>query len=389
MTVRKTYKYRLYDSRKRNQQLHGAINLAGLIWNHALALQKRYYRLTGRYITSGQMKSHIKHLRMRTQRFGRWKALGSQSVQEVIERLDNAYLQFFAKKRKRPPKFKKVRNYKSFVLKQSAWKLLPDKKPVLPKGKGFIRGIGQIKIHNKTYKFIKHRPLNGTIKTITIKRDSLSHLWICFSVVEEMELPKRTMTGQAAGVDFGLKTFLTDSDGIEWMHPQFFKSELTRIRSLNRSLSRKQAGSCRRKRAKYLLARAHHRIDDKRRDFHFKLAHALCDQYDFIFLEDLNLEGMKRLWGRKVSDLAFAKFVELLEWVALKRRAWVARIGRFDRTTGQCSNPHCNHQQNMTLRQRVFACEHCGLTLNRDYNAALNILRIGASMHGLDVVRPD
>ena len=90
ITIRKTYKYRLYQH-DHLQYLDQQMNIAGLIWNHALALQKRYYRLTGKYIKQGDLKNHIAFLRMHTQRFGFWKALGSQAVQDVLERLDDAY----------------------------------------------------------------------------------------------------------------------------------------------------------------------------------------------------------------------------------------------------------------------------------------------------------
>jgi putative transposase len=114
--VRKTYKYRLYRCDKRDQHLHRQISIAGTVWNHALALQKRYYRLTGKYIALGVLKTHIANLRMRTRRYAFWKQLGSQTVQDVLERLDNGYQRFFKRLAHRPPKYKKVRQRKSFTL---------------------------------------------------------------------------------------------------------------------------------------------------------------------------------------------------------------------------------------------------------------------------------
>ena len=101
ITIHKTYKYRLYQH-DQLQWLNQQMNVAGLIWNHAVALQKRYYRLTGKYIQQGDLKNHMAFLRMHTQRFGFWKALGSQAVQEVLERLDAGYQCFFKGKAKRP-----------------------------------------------------------------------------------------------------------------------------------------------------------------------------------------------------------------------------------------------------------------------------------------------
>lgn len=374
--VRRTYKFRLYRNDQRDKQLHQRINVAGLVWNHAVALQRRYYRLTGKYIGVARLKQHFSKLRMRTQRYAFWKVLGSQAVQEVLERLDNAYQRFFAKQGGLPH-FKKVKRYKSFTLKQSSWKLLENKSK-----------RGRIEIDKQAYKFVQHRPINGTIKTVTIKRDSARRLWVCFSVIEKIAIPEPVSTGEIGGFDFGLQTFLTDHTGYQYLSPEFFKQELQRIKALNRAVSRKVKDSNNHRHASWLLARTHIRVDDKRRDFHFQLANDLCGQYDVLVFETLNMDAMKRLWGRKVSDLAFAQFVTIVEWVAFKRGKQVIFLDRWTPTTQPCSN--CGERQKLTLQERNFACGHCDLTLDRDHNAAINIRRAGASAQTVrGEVRPE
>ena len=112
-----------------------------------------------------------------------------------------------------------------------------------------------------------------------------------------------------------------------------------------------------------------------RANFHWQLAHRLCDDNDTLIFEDLNLNGMKRLWGRKVSDLGFASFLKKLEWVAQKRGKQVLYIDRYEPTSKVCSS--CGNMQDMPLRKRVFECGECGLVLDRDHNAALNLKRAG------------
>ena len=301
--------------------------------------------------------------------------------------LDKAYKQFF-KKQAQLPRFKKARKYKSITLTQAGWKLLPDKRAVQYDEQGRIRqrGIGVIRIGDRPYKFIKHCELYGKIKTVTVKRDAVGNLWVCFSVIERFALPARTSTGESGGLDYGLKTFLMDNHATAYLNPEFFKQALKRIQALNRTLSRKQKGSHNYRRAQRALVRAHIRIADKRRDYHFKLAHELCDQYDWLFFEDLNLNAMKKLWGRKVSDLGFGKFLDIMKHVAFKRRVQVHQIPRFERTTGLCCR--CEHRQPIGLRDRTFSCQKCRLTLDRDWNAAINIWYAGASACGLGVVRP-
>jgi putative transposase len=360
--LRRTYKYRLYRCDKRDQYLHQQINIAGAIWNHALALHKRYYRLTGRYIPLYTMQKHIAKLRMSTTRYAFWKRLGSQAGQDVLQRLDDGYQRFFDGVAKRPPKYKKVRQRQSFTLKQAGWKLLTG---------------NQIRIGRHVYKYVKHRDLHGTVRTVTIKRDAAHRLWLLFSVVEEIDISNGVASGKIAGFDFGLKTFLTDHNGKQYVSGLHHLHALRRIRVIQARKDKKPHGSNNRKKAARLIARTHIRVADKRRDAHFKLAHELCDAFDVLCFEDLNLDGMKRLWGRKVSDLAFYQFMSIVEHVAAKRGKEVRTIGRWQRTTGKCSC--CGHEQVLELRERTFHCDCCGLVIDRDHNAAINIQRAGAS----------
>jgi len=363
-TVHRTYKYRLYRCDKRDKFLREQINIAGTIWNHALKLQKRYYALTGKYIALGQLKTHIAKLRRETGRYAFWGKVGSQSVQDVLERLDSGYQRFFKHLAKRPPKYKKARQRKSFTLKQSGWKLLDGNK---------------IQISGRPYKYVKQREIYGTIKTVTVKRETAGRLWLFFSVIEEMLIPKGVAPGKIAGFDFGLKTFLTDHTGKEYVSGLHHLHALRRLRVLQSRKDKKPHGTNNRKKAAQLISRTHIRVADKRRDAQFKLAHALCDSYDTLCFEDLNIDGMKRLWGRKVSDLAFYQFTLILKWVALKRGKTVVKIGRFERTTGKCSA--CGHLQTLELRERTFHCASCGLVLGRDHNAAINICHAGSSAY--------
>lgn len=373
ITVRKTFKYRLYQNR-RNRTLVNQIDIAGIIWNHVTALQRRYYRLTGGYVNKYRMMKHIARLR-RLQQFAYWQKLDAQAVQDIVERHDRAYQRFFTYMQGRGPRhgrpsFKKVKKYSSFTLKQTSWKYL---------------GGNRIRIRKHVYKFGLSRPVEGSIKTVTVKRDNLGRLWICFSVVMEMPEPIGASTCYIGGFDFGLKAFLTDHEGNEYHSPQFLKAELKEIARLNRDLSRKQKGSNNRHKAKRRLAKTHARIADKRRDAHWKLAHELCARFDFICLEMLNLDGMKQLWGRKVSDLGFAEFVSILQQAAAKTGTEVVRVDQWLPTSKACAR--CGVLQEMPLSIRYFDCPDCGWSCSRDQNAALNILAAGASAVGLGEVR--
>jgi putative transposase len=195
------------------------------------------------------------------------------------------------------------------------------------------------------------------------------------------------MGQSTVGLDFGLKTFLTLSDGTSVQSPQFLRSALNELAKANRRLSRRVKYSPGWWKAHRMLDKVHERITNLRRDWFFKLAHKLTDAYDFIFLEDLNLRGMKKLWGRKVSDLAFATFLDILKHVAQAKGVVVQQVHRFYPSSKTCSC--CGHiHQELTVEDRRWRCPGCGAVNDRDHNAAVNIEREGASSLGLVPVGP-
>lgn len=355
---RRSYKYRLYRCDKKDRHLRQMLFIASTVWNHFIALQKRYYRLTGKYISLVEMNKHVLNLR-RSKRFALWQGLHSQVCQDVCRRVDDGYQRFFTKLARRPPKFRKAKKYRSFTFPQSGYKV--DDNRIL------IAGV--------TYKFVKHRAMASQIKTLTVKRDSIGRLWLTFSVLESMTV-NETSTGKSGGFDFGLKDFLVDDDGTRYASPEFYKQDIRQTRKLHRQLARKVKGSKGWKQARRALARQQARLADKRRDHHFKLAHHICAERDSLYFETLHLRGMKALWGRKVSDLGFAQFLNVVSWVAFKQGKIVRQIAAFTPTTQLCSS--CGKRHNLTLKDRTLDCS-CGLVIGRDHNAAINIKTVGAS----------
>ena len=365
--VRKTYKYRLYRADKKDRKLRHKLFVASTVWNRFIALQRRYYRLTGKYLSLTQMNNHVLKLR-KTERFSLWQALHSQVCQDVCRRVDDAYQRFFKGLAKGRPKFRKAKKYRSFTFPQSGYKVDGN----------------TVTIDGTKYKFVKHREMGGDIKTLTIKRDTVGRLWLVFSVKEKLMIDE-ARTGKSGGFDFGLKTFLTDDEGRAHSSSQVFAQGLRKTRQLHRQLSRKVDGSKHRKRARQALAKHSSHVANARLDHHFNLAHRLCDEYDVLYFEDLSLSGMKALWGRKVSDLGFAQFLSVLEWVAFKRGKAVVKIERFTPTTQVCSG--CGQKHHLSLRDRTLNCD-CGLVIDRDHNAAINIKTAGASAVFQSVRKP-
>lgn len=362
--MRQSFQFKMFGC-KRLKHLHSTIDVASEIWNHSVALKNRYYKLFGKGLPKAKLQAHL--AKLRNGRFAHWKTVGSQSVQAITDRLYLAWEAFFKGDIKRPPTFCKRRKYRSFTLKQSGYKLL---------------GHDRINILGRNYRFNQSRAIPGSVKTVNIRRDSLSDICITFScdgVPQPEQAPK---TGQSAGADFGLKDFLTLSTGDKVAAPQPLKAELRHIRKAQRVLSRKQKGSKSRERARRDVARAHKKVANVRNDWQWKQALSLVLMFDLIAFETLNIKAMHQLWGRKVGDLGFSDFLLKVQWMAKKLGRDLVKIDRWEPTTTQCHL--CGHRQDMPLNMRTFVCGSCGNVECRDVNAARNILEAGRRLRSGD-----
>lgn len=348
-----TYKYKLYRS-KQTKHLDAMLSEACFVWNHALALQKRYYRFYGKYISCAAMQKHFAKRIKRTY-------LHSQSTQEVIERLDLAYTRFFKHLAKRPPKFKKAADFASFCYKQGGFTLQSN--------------VFHVNSCKKNFKFSLSYLYEGKVKQVRVKRSHLNEWYIYVITDASPKSYTKTHDGASVGIDFGLKTYLSLSNGEKISNPQFLKKNLRRLKKVSERHSRCLSGSNHKEQARLTLCRLYESISDKKSDFQWKLAHYLCKQYDTIFIEDLNLSDMTRLWGRKMNDLAHAQFVSILEQVAAKYGCTVYKINKWFPSSKLCNCGFKNN--NLSLNNRSWVCPQCGQIHDRDVHAAEMILRRG------------
>ncbi|MGB5505758.1 MAG: RNA-guided endonuclease TnpB family protein [Sulfurovum sp.] len=365
----RTYKYKLYKT-KRAKNIHNTINISGIIYNHCIALHKRYYRLYGKHLNKFQLQKHLTKLKKKD-KYSVWIQVPSQAIQNITERIDNAYKKFFdytkgkTKLRVGPPTFKAVKKYRSYTLKGKVGYKIED---------------NVISLNGYRYKFWKSRPIDGTIKTVIIKRDNLGDFYICITI-DKKETKLSVATGKSVGIDFGMITFLTLDDTSEVESPMFHLKYLKELRTLNRDLSKKKKGSEKRKQAKRKLAKLHIKIANSRKDYFHKLTNQLALNYDNIFMEDLNMKAMQMMWGRKISDLAFSEFVNILEY-----KTNVIKIDRFYPSSKTCSE--CGYVlKELDLKKREWTCPSCQAQHLRDVNAAINIKRVGTSALRGETVR--
>ena len=378
--MRKTHKFKI-QSQKNVIKLGNMLDDMWGIHVHTMLLQRRYYRMFGKNISAYRMNAHITKLKKRTK--PHWNQLPSQVVQDVVLRMGKSYDKFFRylKDRKSGKNVRKVgrpkinprHKYNSMTFTQAGYKLQSNR----------------IKINciDTWFSFHEHRELKGNIKTITIKRDKCGDYWICFSCENVNDSEPKAKTGKSAGFDYGNKIFLTSDKGNKIESPQFLKQSLKTLQSLSKALSRKVKGSGNWYRACRALARWHRKIARQRLDWQWKLATHLCTEFDILCFETLNIDGMKRLWGRKVSDHAFYQFIQILKQKCIKHGKTFVQIGQWIATTKPCGD--CGyHNKNLSLSDRQWTCPECGSHHNRDVNAAINIKRAGLAALSGAVVSP-
>ncbi len=333
--------------------------------------QNQRYKAGLPYANYNAMAAHLKKCKQTTH--PHWYALPSQAIQEELRRIDAAYVRFF-KKLGGKPRIKPRHKFKSVTFPgPSGWKLTENRMTVT-----FRKyDNGKWKLDRVPYTFFKHRAWKGNqIRRVTLKRDACGDYFLCITT-NAIDTELLQATGESVGADFGMKdAFLTLSTGEKIQSPQFLKQALAKLRSLNKSLSRKVKGSNNWWRTVRQIARLYRHITNQRRDWHWKLATDLCKRFDTIVLETLNLDGMKRLWGRKVSDLAFHQFFEILRYKCQKHKREFRQIGQWTATSKPCSA--CGYKnENLSLSERQWTCPECGSHHDRDINAAINIKQAG------------
>ena len=368
-----TYKYKVYkQNRNHEKRLQEWFRTAAWIYNHAIALHKRYYCMYHKSLSMYRLQSHL--LKLRKSSYSQWKIIGSQSVQQICERINNGYKNFFNRTAKHLPTFKNWRKYRSVTFKQAGYTI-----------NGNILTINALKLR---LKFHLSRLVDGRIQTLSVKRDAVGDYWIIMSVRRNEESStSKPMTGKIAGFDFGMKHFLTQDIGTRIESPLTLFNHLDESRRKSRNLSKKKKGSNGRDKARLSLARLHRKISNIREDFQWKTAIRIVSDYDVVCLETLNMKAMQKVWGRKINDLSFTSFVSKLSWLCDKYGKKFVQIGRWEASSKTCSS--CGYKaEKMPLNIRKWTCPQCGREHDRDINAAKNILRVGTSTLGRGGVSP-
>ena len=368
--MKRTIKIRLYPNKQQKDVLNKHFGCCRFIYNAALNYKMTMYRDYHVKVSKYDIVNQLVDVKKEYDWLNETKA---ECLQNVIDHLDFAYRQFF--KGGGYPKFKSKRNKQSFLQKQN-FKILKEIDKIV-----FLKHKIKFKCSERDKDLIR----NNKINRITYSKDKIGNYYA--SVLIECEIEKLPKTNSEIGIDLGIKSFLVTSNQEFVENPKFFNKTLKQIKRLNKQLSKKQKGSKNKEKTRIKLAKKHLKITNQRDYFLHNLSSKLINENQIICLESLNIKGLleEKKLARHIQDASWGKFISMLTYKAEWRGREIKRIDRFYPSSKTCSN--CGSiRKDLTLRDRTFKCNNCGLEIDRDYNASLNILKIGINHPELKLV---
>jgi len=340
------------------------LDLCRELYNAALEHRRHVYHRTGQSVSKYAQMAELKDVKKVRPEYA---DIDAQVLEGVLKRLGAAFDAFFRRVRQGGPagypRFKGRDRYRSIVFRQTGWKL--DGRRLT------LRGIG-------TLRLFLSRPIEGAIKNLTLRRDSCGDWFVSFSCddVPAKALPE---TGATIGLDLGITNFIATSDGETIDNPRPFVAAEHRLAIAQRKRSKQERGGARYRQQSRHVAKLHRKVARIRRDFHFKTAVDLVRRYDVIAVEDLNVVGLARMrLSKHVNDAGWGQFIEILRAKAEEAGRTVVAVNP-NGTSQACSGCGCEVRKRLGVR--THGCPDCGLVLDRDVNAARNILtRAGAPL---------
>ena len=367
MFVRKSFQFRLNLTRKQTRALEEQLNECRWLYNELLEQRKLAYEELNITLTKYQQSMFLPELKLERPQLD---IVHSQVLQNVVDRLDKAFQAFFrrCKAGEKPgfPRFRGIHRYNSFCYPQSGFSLVGSELK--------ISKIGKIRVN-------MHRPIEGEIKTCTLRKNASDNWDVSFSCEVEMQpqIPKE----DSIGIDVGLTHFAVFSNDQKISNPRFFRNSEKNLAKAQRGLAKLKKGSKERQKKGKAVAKIHEKIRNQRKDFCHKESRKIIDQYQYICVEDLNIRHMVKNspFAKSIADASWNQFRQFLTYKAVEAGRKLGLVNPAY-TTQICSQ--CGHKEPKELWERKHCCAECGYCTSRDHNAAQNILALG--IDGLGVI---
>lgn len=360
--MRRSYKFRIYPSRIQRERLDHTLNLLRDLYNAAIQERRDAWKMNRVRVTCFDQINQIAAIRQNDPDYA---AMRVRPLEQCLRQADKAFQAFFrrVKARQNPgfPRFKGKTFFNSIIYNRDGYRFRRDKLN--------ISVIGDLKIKLS-------RPIDGVIREVSLKREGPR--WFAVISCDGIDPVTLPATGKVIGIDVGIESFATLSDGTQIDNWRYYESAQRKLRVAQRRVARRVKGSNRRRKAVVLLRQVHRKIVNQRHDFQHKLSTHLIRECDLIAVEKLNVIGLtKSRLSKQVNDAGWSSFKEKLTYKAESAGRKLVEV-KPAYTSQDCSG--CGTRVKKVLSVRVHSCSNCGLNLHRDHNAALNILRLGQSL---------
>jgi putative transposase len=361
--IRKAFKYRIYPSKSQEQQLAQFFGCSRYVYNWALGKKKEAWEVEKKSISIFDISNELTQLKKQEET--KWlKDAHAQMLQASLQNLDKAYKNFFSKQN-RFPRFKKKGNFDSCQFPQFCKVNFEESKVYIPKT-GWVKA----KID---------REFEGKIKTVTVSKTPSGKYFASILVETEGELPSKheIFEETSIGIDLGLSTYATLSNGQKIENPRWLKKSTRKLKYLQRKHAKKKLGSNNRNKSRLKLAKYHEKVANQRRDFQHKLSKKLVSENQTICVETLDIEEMlkNRQLARSISDASWSNFIKMLEYKSSWYGVNFIKINQWEASSKTCSCGVKNEK--LTLADRTWTCHSCNETHDRDILAANNIKKFG------------
>ncbi|MBE9031233.1 transposase [filamentous cyanobacterium LEGE 11480] len=365
-----TWEFKLEPTSAQVSEIERTLMVCRKVWNFALCERKDWLNsrkspinacsIDREYIMSVDEpfpNYHVqaKRLTVAKQEIEELRSVNAQMLQQVLRRLEVGFERWRLRKGG-IPRFKNQARMRSFLFPQMLKNCVSQDAIKLPQ-------LGWVKV-----RWSRQIPDLFVVKQARIVRKA-SGYFVMLSLQADVNIPETSFYGHSIGIDVGLEYFLSTSDGTQVKRPRFFAELQRKLKLLQCRLKHKQKGSANRAKLLKKIARVHQRIADTRKDWHFKLAHQICDQADSIFVEDLDFRIMaKGMLGKHTLDAGLGQFTnQILPWVCFKRDKHYGKVNAYG-TSQEC--PDCGASVRKTLSDRLHHCHECGSIKTRDIAAA-------------------